>query len=133
MNNNYDDIIKLNRPISKKHKPMSMISRAAQFSAFAALTGYDKLIDETGRLTDERVELNEDKIVDINNLLVYLINNKTSEADFTYFVKDEKKNGGKYCEIRGFISKVDSDKQLIYLNNKEHIKIEDIVDIELVH
>lgn len=43
----YDDIINLPHHVSKKHKQMSMIQRAAQFAPFAALTGHDKAIEDT--------------------------------------------------------------------------------------
>lgn len=56
----YDDIIDLPRPKSK-HEPMPMSDRAAQFSPFAALTGYGDAIDETARLTDHRIELSEEE------------------------------------------------------------------------
>lgn len=129
---NYDDIINLSRPISKKHKPMSLLNRAAQFAPFAALTGYDDVIDETGRLTDERIELDEYEINDINNLLLYLCENKHIIASFTYFVKDKKKKGGTYLNTLGSIEKNDIDNHRIVLNDKTVIKIEDLVKIELL-
>ena len=57
MSGPYDDIINLPHPTSTKHPRMPMSDRAAIFSPFAALTGYDSAIKETGRLTDERIEL----------------------------------------------------------------------------
>ena len=63
MNNKYDDIINLPHHVSPTRPQMSMIDRAAQFSPFAALTGYDAVIKETGRLTDNRIELLEDEHV----------------------------------------------------------------------
>ncbi len=52
----YDDIINLSRPVSKKHPPMAALDRAAQFSPFAALTGYEKALEETKETAIERVE-----------------------------------------------------------------------------
>lgn len=129
MSHEYDDIIHLNRPISKKHRPMSMLNRAAQFSPFAALVGYDDLVKETGRLTDEKIELNEDKINEINSKLVYLNDNKDVVGSFTYFIKDNKKKGGRYEVISSSIKKIDMDNNRIVFTNGEIIKIEDIVDI----
>ena len=129
MSHEYDDIINLSRPISKKHRPMSMLNRAAQFSPFAALVGYDDLVKETGRLTDEKIELNEDKINEINNKLIYLNENRDVIASFTYFIKDNKKKGGRYEVITSNIKKIDMDNNRIIFMSNEIIKIEDIVDI----
>lgn len=56
MNNRYLKIINLKRPVSKKHKPMSIKDRAAQFGAFAALAGYEELVIETGILNEKEME-----------------------------------------------------------------------------
>lgn len=127
---NYDDIINLNRPISKKHKPMSLINRAAQFAPFAALTGYDDIITETGRTVDERIQLDEYKIIDINNQLIYLMQNKDICAKYTYFVNDKKKTGGEYISVVGNIKKYDVDNHRIILCDNTQINIDDIFDIK---
>ena len=126
---NYDDIINLKRPTSKKHKPMSLYNRAAQFAPFAALTGYDDVIDETGRLTDEMLLLDEYQKSDINNQLLYLIENKDVAASYTYFIKDKYKKGGSYITVVGNIKKVDLDNHKIVLEDKTIVIIEDIVAI----
>lgn len=126
---NYDDIINLKRPISKKHKPMSLYNRAAQFAPFAALTGYDDVIDETGRLTNEMLQLDEYQKLDINNQLLYLIENKNVVASYTYFIKDKYKKGGYYITVVGNIKKVDLDNHKIVLEDKTIVNIEDIVAI----
>lgn len=131
MSNQYDDIINLSRPISKKHRPMSMINRAAQFSPFAALVGYDEEIKEVGRLTQDRIVLNEDKINELNNKLTYLNEHKDVSSNITYFIKDEKKKGGRYETIISNIKKIDLDNHRIIFTNSEIINIEDIVDINL--
>lgn len=130
--NNYDDIINLPRPLSKKHKPMSLINRAAQFAPFAALTGYEEVIDETGRTTDEHIELDEYEINDLNNILLYLIENKQVVATITYYVKDERKKGGAYVMATGSIFKNDVDNHRIILSDKTIINVEDIVKIDVV-
>ena len=126
---NYDDIINLKRPISKKHKPMSLYNRAAQFAPFAALTGYDDVIDETGRLTDEMLQLDEYQKSDINNQLLYLIENKDVVASYTCFIKDKYKKGGSYITVLGNIKKLDLDNHKIVLEDKTVVNIEDIVAI----
>lgn len=130
--NNYDDIINLPRPISKKHKPMSLLNRAAQFAPFAALTGYDAVIDETGRLTDKRIELDEYEINDINNILLYLCENTDVTASYTYYVKDSRKTGGAYITALGSIVKNDIDNHRIILSDKTIINIENLVKVEIV-
>lgn len=62
----YDDIINLPHHVSAKRPQMSMLDRAAQFAPFAALTGYDAAIKETGRLTEERIELDEESLNMLN-------------------------------------------------------------------
>ena len=125
----YDDIINLPRPVSKKHKPMSIANRAAQFAPFAALVGYDEVIVETGRQTSERIELNEDQMSRINEQLIYLIENKEVCATYTLYKKDEKKKGGSYVSLDGCIKKYDTDNRRIILEDKTAIYIEDIVSI----
>ena len=127
----YDDIINLEYRHSKKHPLMSIENRAAQFSPFAALTGYDEEIKEVGRLTDEKVFLNEDKISDTNNMLIYLNENKHVVCNITYFVKDNKKSGGHYDNAIGNISKIDLDNRVIVFKDKSIVNIDDIVDINI--
>lgn len=131
MNNNYDDIINLPHYTSKKHPRMSIESRSAQFAPFSALTGYEDAVKETARTTSEKIEIdNEYKLV-LNNKLEYLIslNDNEEKITFTFFVKDETKDGGKYIEKSGFIKKVDNIEGYILLKDKTKIKINDIIDI----
>lgn len=125
----YKDIINLDHPVSRKHKPMSIYNRAAQFAPFAALTGYDEVIDETGRTTDSKIELDEYQMVDINNQLLYLESNPNINATFTYFINDKYKEGGQYITINGNIKKIDIDNHRIILNNKKMINIDDLISI----
>ena len=67
MNNRYDEIINLPHHISKTRPQMPMSDRAAQFAPFAALTGYDAAIKETGRLTDDKIELDEEALTGIGH------------------------------------------------------------------
>lgn len=89
-NHKYDSIINLPHHVSKKRPQMSMLNRAAQFAPFAALTGYDDAITETGRLTDEKIELSEEELNVLNmkyQILVDLLDEE-HEMTFTYFVPD---------------------------------------------
>ena len=59
MSGKYDDIINLPHHVSKRHPQMPLLNRAAQFAPFAALTGYQESIEETARLVEEKIELEE--------------------------------------------------------------------------
>lgn len=105
----YEDIINLPHHISKTHPPMSNVGRAAQFSSFAALTGYEALVEETARLTDGKLELSQEEINDLNDKMNYLMDNIAlcPRAEIIYFVPDEKKLGGKYIKLNIKIRKID--------------------------
>ena len=85
---------------SKRHKHMSLYERSAMFSAYQALEGYMDSVKETERLTNKRIELTEEEKEIINNKILYLFNNDL-EGNFIYFVKDSRKSGGSYQEIKG--------------------------------
>lgn len=124
----YDDIIDMERPISKR-KPMSIENRAAQFAPFSALTGYSEAVKETGRLTDEKKNLTEGIKEIINEKLNYIRKN-ISEIDIvniTYFIKDNKKSGGRYFTKTGRIKKIGTDFLLMF--DGEKIFFDDISDI----
>ena len=107
MNNRYDEIINLPHHISKTRPQMPMSDRAAQFAPFAALTGYDSAIMETGRLTDERIELDEDALtaLDMKYQLLMDAFEDAPEVTITYFQPDERKadvykRQGMYCIVK---------------------------------
>lgn len=109
MKNPYEDIIHLPYSGSTTHKRMSMVDRGSQFSPFAALTGYDAAIQETGRLTDRYVDLDADEIAVVNKRLQWLKDQQDQEPEITvtYFVPDERKSGGRYVQITGNVKRVD--------------------------
>lgn len=111
-----------------------MEDRAAQFSPFAALTGYGDVIKETARLTDRKIELTEDARSDLDDKIQYLKENleKKPKGLFTYFLKDKKKEGGAYVEAQGIIKRINEiDRQILLLDGKV-IPIEDILEIEIL-
>ena len=130
---NYEDIINLPHYEPKNHPRMSMEARAAQFAPFAALTGYGDMVNETARLTDTRIELDEEEKNKINNKLQILQNkiSKLPKATITYFVPDKRKAGGEYATITGIVKKIDEYKGCIILTNKEEIPIGEIIEILL--
>ena len=129
MNNKYADIINLPHYEPKKHKRMSIEARSAQFAPFSALTGYDDVVQETGRLTQKEILLSEEQKINISNKLQQALENN-NEVTITYFVKDEKKSGGKYLNKTGIIKKYDQIKHLIILQDKSQIQINNVIDIQ---
>lgn len=127
----YKDIINLSRPISKRPK-MSLEQRSAQFAPFAALTGYEGQIKETARLTNRRIEIDEE-IKLVLNLKIQLIQEKLKdqpEIEITYFIPDLKKEGGRYEVITNAIKKIDTYKNEIIMIDGTTIAIEEIIDIQ---
>lgn len=129
----YGDILCLPHHQSKEHPHMTLSDRAAQFSPFAALTGYEDLIEETGRLTVNKIELDEDRIEEINARLILLQQHVDSrpEVEITYFKEDAVKDGGMYMTLRGSIRKIDRDSRHLIMTDGKHIPIKDIIDIGL--
>ena len=123
----YDDIINLEYHKSDKHPRMSIESRAAQFSSFAALTGYEDEIKETGRRVDREIELTDDEKENINNLINLI--NKNDKIKITYFINDNKKVGGKYLTEYKTVNRVDSYNHELIFIDKTRIKFEKIIDI----
>ena len=128
---NYEDIINLPHHTSKKYPRMSLEARSAQFAPFAALTGYDEVLIETARLTNERIEIDETIKVIIDSKL-QIIKEHIKEMPlitFMYFVPDSKKDGGKYVTVTGNVKKIDEYRNGIVLENKTEIPIDEIIDI----
>ena len=127
----YDDIINLPRHVSKKYPRMSLEARSAQFAPFAALTGYDEVINETARLTSERKEINEELKMILNDKLK-IIQEKLDtkpEITFKYFIPDIKKDGGEYVTKKGNVIKIDKYKEIIILKDETEISISEIIEI----
>lgn len=132
MSGKYDDIINLPHPTSKKHPRMSRQNRAAQFSPFAALTGYEAEIREMARQTEKKKQLSEDQWDMLNEKIMELLKlpHKPVRAVVTYFVPDPKKEGGTYRKKDCYIDKISMEKRVLLLENKEKIFFDEIWDIE---
>lgn len=129
---NYDDIINLPHHVSKNHHQMSRYNRAAQFAPFSALTGYEESINEAGRYVTNKIELDDSNKEEINfklNILNNLINQR-NQVTFIFFSKDKLKNGGSYKTIKGILKKYDEINNLIILEDKTKIYIDDIFSIK---
>lgn len=132
MTGEYDDIIHLPHHVSVKHPPMAAIQRAAQFLPFAALTGYDAAIEETARLTDERMELAEDAVTILSDRLKILAERITErpEVTITYFLPDRRKSGGAYVTLSGTAKKVDEHKRIVVMADGTTIPMDGISEID---
>lgn len=129
----YDSIISLQHHVSKTRPQMPMSDRAAQFAPFAALTGYDSAIRETGRLTDEKIELDEEALTALDMKLQLLMKaiDEEPEASVTYFKPDQRKNGGEYLTETGKIGKIDAYQRLVIMRSGVKIPMDDILRIDL--
>lgn len=133
MINQYEDIIQLPHHVSKTRPQMSMIDRAAQFSPFAALTGYDAAIKETGRLTDEKIELGDEEKDLLNRKQQFLasILRDRPEITVTYFVPDERKSGGAYVTTTGKLRRIDDVERFLVMVDGQKIPLDDIANIDV--
>lgn len=128
----YADIIDKQHHVSKKHPPMSMEDRAAQFSPFAALTGYEAAVKETARLTDDREELDEDEKTRLNAQLQKISARlqEQPEVMVTYFAPDERKTGGARQTYRGRLRKIDRNRKMLIMVDQTELPIENLLNIE---
>ena len=128
----YDAIIALPHHVSVRRHGMSRHDRAAQFAPFAALTGHDAAIRETARLTDGRIELDEDRKAVLNRTLQLLLNRIALQPEITvtYFLPDSKKDGGSYTVVSGNLKKIDDFTHSLILTNGLSIPMEQIVRLD---
>lgn len=129
MSGAYDDIINLPHPTSAKHPRMPLADRAAIFSPFAALVGHGAAIEETARLTDQKIELTEEEKTLLDERLRLLLETGRVGA-FTYFLPDGRKDGGAYVTTVGAVKKIDPLKGQVILTDRTAIPIEDILEVE---
>ena len=131
MSGKYDDIIDLPHPTSQNHPRMSLYDRAAQFSPFAALTGHHAAIAETGRLTDRRIELDESEITRVDAELQHLqeLLPGRPTVSITYFVPEERKNGGSYQTVTGEVKRSDAVGGVIQMADRREIPIKDVFNV----
>lgn len=128
----YDNIINLPHHVSTSHPQMTALDRAAQFSPFAALVGYDASVKETARLTDERIELDEEMKAAINERLLMIQEQLDDQprVSIAYFQPDNKKAGGAYIVATGYVKKIDEYNRNIVMMDRTKIPIDDIIEID---
>lgn len=130
--NGYEDIINMPHHVSKTRPRMSLHDRAAQFSPFAALTGYDAAIKETARLTDDKIDLDEASRISLDEKLLFIMSkfSRKPVVTITYFKQDDKKAGGSYETAEGRIRKIDFYDRVIIMEDRLVIRIEDVIAID---
>lgn len=128
----YEDILYLPHHTSPSRPHMPMSDRAAQFSPFAALTGYEAAVKEAARLTEQRIELdeNEKAVLDAKLSLLQKNLSLSPEVTFTCFQPDKQKNGGTYRSVTGKVQKIDTSNKCLILENRKRISASDILKIE---
>ena len=124
----YDDIIGLEHHVSKTHPHMSVADRAAQFAPFAALTGYEDVIDEAGRLTQQRIQVDEDRLAELDDALRAVLA-QGGAVKLVYFAEDDRKEGGSYRTIVGRIRKVDEVGRRLIMEDGTAISTDCIIEL----
>ena len=132
MSGKYDNILRLPHPTSAKHPRMPVSERAAIFSPFAALSGHGAAIAETARLTDRRVELDEDTRAELDRRQAVLLEHiaEQPEVTVTWFQPDERKDGGAYLTVTGRLKKIDEVERTLNLQDGTAIPLENVIDLE---
>lgn len=132
MNEKYKDIVNMPHHQSAKHPRMSPVDRAAQFGSFAALTGHSDAIKEEARLVSCKLELTQEEMNELNAMLLYICDNiaEMPRVKITYFVPDEKKQGGAYIDLVCRVKKVDlANRMITVLEDKRTIDMENVYKI----
>lgn len=128
----YSDIINMPRHVSNAYPHMSMLDRAAQFMPFDALTGFDEAIDETERLTQERMSLSEGDLEAMDKRMAFLLERglPSSEVELTVFVRDDRKAGGRFVTVRGRIRRVSEADGRIVMEDGTSVPLEDVCAVD---
>ena len=116
----YDNMLNLPYPFKSDRPRMSRVNRAAQFSPFAALTGYDDAVRETARLTETRPELDDEQKAAINEVLSELARRAPERPE-------ARKAGGRYATKRGHVRRIDEVNREIFFADGERVAMETLV------
>lgn len=128
----YEDIVALPHHVSKKYPQPTMADRAARFAPFAAITGYEEMVLEEARITDDFLELDEGtkSVLNAKLQMVQEILSEQPEVTFTYFQPDKKKAGGAYITKTGTVKRIDEYEQLVIMTDGTKIPINHIFEVE---
>ena len=130
--NNYDDIIDLSYPHPSRHAPMPLEKRAAQFAPFSALSGYEDVIEETARWTDDKAELDQSSVSLLNEKMMVLqsLMEQRPEITLIYFQPDARKEGGAYVSVTGILKKIDYISRTLILEDGTSVPMEEVRELE---
>ena len=128
----YEDIVDLPHHISKKHPQPTMADRAARFAPFAAITGYEEMVLEEARVTDDRIEMDESSNAALNEKLNMILEfiDEQPEVSITYFEPDKRKAGGAYVTVTGTVKRIDEYEHLVIMTDGKKINIDDIYNLQ---
>lgn len=128
----YEDIVNLPPHISKKYPQPTMMERAARFAPFAAITGYEEMVLEEARITEDRMDLDESTLAMLNEKLniIQEFLDKEPEVRITYFEPDKKKSGGAYVSVTGKVKRIDEYERLVIMTDGKKICIDEIFGLE---
>ena len=129
---NYDDILHLPRPVSSRHARMSMLDRGAQFAPFAALVGYESVLQESARLADAERFLEEDSKEQLNRRLSYIADHMDAVGEVTFlcYIPDRQKSGGSYQSFVGAVKKIDLYRRTIWLEDGREVDMDSVCAVE---
>ena len=130
----YEDIIHLPHHVSSRRARMSNYDRAAQFSPFAALTGYDAAVCEAGRLTEQPVTLTESAVEELNAVLCRIQAQLPAEiaVRVVHFCPDDRKDGGAKRVLTGIVRKVDVHRQILLLDTGREVALDSVMELEIL-
>ena len=128
----YDDMLNLPHPTSARHPRMSLSDRAAQFAPFAALSGHSAALVETARLTDRRLELDEDQkaALDLKQQMLMDRIDEHPDVSVTWFQPDGKKDGGRYVTTTGRLKRIDEVERVLVMEDKTTVPLDDVISID---
>ena len=128
----YEDIVNLPRHISKVHPQATMADRAARFSPFAAISGYEDMVKEAARVTEERIDITDATKELLNEKLNMIVEflDEEPEVTITYFEPDKKKDGGAYISITGTVKRIDEYERIVLMSDDKKIRIDEIYALE---
>ena len=128
----YDDMLNLPHPTSARHPRMSLSDRAAQFAPFAALSGHSAALVETARLTDRRLELDEDQkaALDLKQQMLMDRIGEHPDVAVTWFQPDGKKDGGRYVTTTGRLKRIDEVERVLVMEDKTTVPLDDVISID---
>ena len=128
----YDDMLNLPHPTSARHPRMSLSDRAAQFAPFAALSGHSAALVETARLTERRIELDEDvkAALDFKQQMLMDRIDEHPDVSVTWFQPDGKKDGGRYVTTTGRLKRIDEVERVLVMEDKTTVPLDDVISID---